>query len=153
MDDYLAKPLRFEALAQVCERRLSEGPPPPGPDAAADPAPPAFDASALDGVAAGVRARELLALFVDQLQDSARELSELAAAGDVRGVHRAAHRLKGGAAVVGARRVADACQDICSRTRADHDPGLAQRPAALDAAARECVRAITAHLQGQPAAV
>ncbi len=107
MDDYLAKPIRTEALLSMLERL--GGAAPAAPSAPASVA-PAFEP---DEILARVEGnRELLAELVDIFRDeSPRMLAELrrcCEAGDPGGVRDAAHALKGCVGNFGALAAADA---------------------------------------------
>ena len=82
MDDYLAKPLRLESLAAVCERWLPAEVPVPAP-VAAPAAPPAslFECGVLAEFASPVQIAGPLSLFVTQLHDGMVELREALGAG------------------------------------------------------------------------
>src|SRR4051812_8425947 len=102
MDDYLAKPLRPEALDAVLERWLH------APAAAPEAAPEATMALVDEARARVFRedypeiVDQLIELFEDSTPPLLRELREGAAAGDEETVRRAAHKLKGSCQNIGA---------------------------------------------------
>jgi CheY-like chemotaxis protein len=117
MDTHVAKPVRFEALADVLERY--------GPGAQAGPsaAPAGAGGALLDpAILAQLRAlddggqprtlRELLALFEEGTPQLLRTLRTAAAASDADGLRHTAHTLKGTAANLGATHMAALCQRI-----------------------------------------
>jgi signal transduction histidine kinase/CheY-like chemotaxis protein/HPt (histidine-containing phosphotransfer) domain-containing protein len=144
MDDYLAKPLRIEALREVLERAARGARAEPAPleveglgDDTVDRA--VFDRlSLLDGGRNQAR-RELVTLFVSRSPQVRRTLTEALEAGDLETVHRLAHSLKSSAGVLGAKPLAEACAQLeeVARERAEV-PALR---AALAAVAAEQARA------------
>lgn len=98
-DDYLVKPLRFEALAEMLDRWL---PPPPSSDRER------FDVQGLLLRQGGDQelARELLRLFLTKAPLYLAAMAESAAAANQRDLLNQAHTLKGAAATVGASRLA-----------------------------------------------
>ena len=115
MDDYLAKPLRPEALDEVLERWLGLA---PAGEAGGAPAEEAVDA--LVDEARMRTFREDYADIVDQLVDLfltstpplLDELRAAADAGDREEVRRAAHKLKGSCQNIGATFMATLCRSI-----------------------------------------
>jgi CheY-like chemotaxis protein len=126
MDDYLAKPLSMERLGEVCERVISGGgDQAPTSTASGTPGSELFDRALLVGLVGPDQGRDLLALFLNQLDDAVVELQDAIAAGDAEAVHRIAHRVKGSAATVGAGTVATLAGSLCSLARegrADLEP-------------------------------
>jgi len=153
MDDYLAKPLRLESLAAVCERWLPAEASVAAPSSApvADPA-SLFDGGVLAEFASPVQIAGLLRLFVTQVQEGIVALGEAMSAGEVEEAARIAHRLKGGAATIGAGAVADLMQAISRETRAGAIPSAALQ-ASLHATAAATIAAIGAHLEAADAPV
>jgi CheY-like chemotaxis protein/HPt (histidine-containing phosphotransfer) domain-containing protein len=147
MDDYLAKPLSLERLAQVCERWLRADAPEAAPEA--DPsasAPGLFDPGVLTDFANAEQIAGLLTLFLTQLTDGIAELQSAMSAGEAESAARTAHRLKGSAATIGAGAMAEVMQAICRETRAGRTPSaLLTRRA--EATATATVAAVRAHLE------
>jgi signal transduction histidine kinase/CheY-like chemotaxis protein/HPt (histidine-containing phosphotransfer) domain-containing protein len=131
MDGYLPKPFQLAELQAALEqsRPLESGlatqrPPPPEPQEASKPkgaskpraeaGPMILDPSRLAGLEkiADANGEPLVSTLVDQyLKDASRHLTDLAAAiaaGDVAEAERLAHSVKGGAAILGADRLAAA---------------------------------------------
>jgi signal transduction histidine kinase/DNA-binding response OmpR family regulator len=110
MDGYLAKPVETERLRAVIERWL------PGPDQPAARADATTDAavdvtaildrSVLQRWSGGDTAfeRDLIATFTGELEQSERDIDAALRAGDLARVAQAAHRLKGSALQIGAKR-------------------------------------------------
>ena len=124
MDDYLAKPVRVEALDRVIERWL------PGHQPSAR---DGTDATGADAGSAGALDREdldhrtiselrealtaemratLLATFEESLSKCLAEIAGAARRGDHLELRRVAHLLKGSSATVGARRLGSCCQRL-----------------------------------------
>ena len=113
MDDYLAKPLRPDALDEVLERWL--GVEPAEPETAAQPA--------IDALIDDARMRtfrddyadivdQLLDLFLNSTPPLLDELRAAADAGDHEELRRAAHKLKGSCQNIGATFMATLCRTI-----------------------------------------
>jgi HPt (histidine-containing phosphotransfer) domain-containing protein len=114
MDDYVAKPVKLEALRAVVERWVTRTAPQPtaGPEPApAAEAEPIVDAGALDELRSYQVEGEpdVLDALIGKFLDSARrECAEVRAAvgrGDMETLRRAAHGLKGSSGMFGARRL------------------------------------------------
>ena len=109
MDGYLAKPVSLERLQSTLQRWLPLGDS-GAPASRATPAPAAIDRQALASWfgddKTGIDA--LLAKFRDSAADSDRVIDAAWRAGDLAGLAAAAHRLKGAAQVVGAKRLGTA---------------------------------------------
>jgi signal transduction histidine kinase/DNA-binding response OmpR family regulator len=117
MDTHVAKPIRFEALADVLEqlvRGVQAGPSETPPGAAGALLDPAILAQlrSLDSDGRPGTLRELLALFEDGTPQLLRTLRAAAAASDADGLRHTAHTLKGTAANLGATHMAALCQRI-----------------------------------------
>ena len=125
MDDYVSKPVRVEALAQVLERWVSGGANHGGRDARVSSREPLnreiFDQIrelvAEDGGLAG-----LVELFVAQSTKELHRLRAAVAAIDASAVRAVAHSLKGSSGNLGAQVMADLC---CQVEEAGLDPNMA----------------------------
>ncbi|MGE5097530.1 MAG: ATP-binding protein [Betaproteobacteria bacterium] len=120
MDDYIAKPVTLEQLAEKMARWL------PITARASDrfDAPRPIDAHALDETAGGDAAlgRELLAKFHQYNVEDARALREAARKRDMPRVVLYSHRIKGASRTIGATELASVCERIeCSARAADPD--------------------------------
>jgi PAS domain S-box-containing protein len=123
MDDYLGKPIQLEALDTVLrkwiplsERRAAREEPPPGES----PLPPGHPLRLLEMQAGARVVAEVIDIF---LQTTPRRLEELRQArrrGDSGSVRAIAHNLKGAAAQIGAREMADLCVQLQNALRG-HD--------------------------------
>jgi two-component system sensor histidine kinase/response regulator len=157
MDDYIAKPVRWEELEEILGRWVppevpSEGGPPPldgdpgdtpgdiHEDAYADAgaSDPNGSGGTLDpGVLANLRdlgdtdlLEELAEMFFDDASSRLRELRGAVEAGDAGGVERAAHTLKGSSGNMGAARMSSICaelQDVGASGDLGRAPGLLER--------------------------
>ena len=115
MDDYLAKPVRLETLADVLERWVSSSgqarsePPTPGSP---------LEREILDEIRelepeGGEEAlAELVDLFVDRSSEELAKLREAVAAGDRSDVRSRAHSLKGSSGNIGAHAMAKLCHQL-----------------------------------------
>ena len=135
MDDFVAKPVKFETLASTLERWLTAGPDGArGNGHGADQGPPDDDGASLDrAVLEGLRELEedgegvgdLVDTFLDQAGTRIEELRSAVAAGDGDEVARVAHSLKGSSANLGARGMADMSAELEAMARGE---GLAGAP-------------------------
>jgi CheY-like chemotaxis protein len=140
MDDYLAKPLRFDEVAEACRARIGSvtaaaGAMPAGAPSADSEAPP-FDPEALASVGARAQIAHVLELFLGQLDDTVPAITVALDASDAVSARSLAHRLKGGAATVGAPAVASACAHIGAVLRGAEEGGVVDPAAARDLAWR-----------------
>jgi len=126
MDDYLAKPLSMGRLGEICERlisgRVTETPEPPGSEGSGG---QLFDVNTLADAVGREQSRDLLSMFLEQLEDAVCELQDAIVARDAETVHRVAHRVKGSAATVGAGAVATLAGSLSTQARegrADLEP-------------------------------
>jgi CheY-like chemotaxis protein/HPt (histidine-containing phosphotransfer) domain-containing protein len=149
MDDYRAKPVRPEALAEAVGvagggRAFEPAASAPPPAAAPPVGVPAVDADVLRALTdrLGPRAPELRTRLLDTWEAETRKrLEELAAAalaGDADGVQRAAHTMKSGSAALGALQLAEECDRIEATLRSGEQVDLAAVAAVVE---RECARA------------
>ena len=120
MDDYIAKPLRVEAVMAVRDRAQhlraghSEG---------NERRAPVFDPAVLRKLCGGDGdgAAQILEIFDRNASDSLRELAAAIEAGASREIRELAHRLKGSAATVGAQRIAEICDALCAAAEGSGD--------------------------------
>ncbi|MUV13091.1 ATP-binding protein [Noviluteimonas gilva] len=135
MDDYLAKPVGIPALATMLGRWLphTQAPPTPAAELAAmlpqAERPPPIDARVLAGLVHGdpVETRALLDDFLASTQTDMATLQAAHAAGDLPGVTREAHKLKGAARSIGAGELGHAAEALETAARAQdaaHVPPL-----------------------------
>jgi signal transduction histidine kinase/CheY-like chemotaxis protein/HPt (histidine-containing phosphotransfer) domain-containing protein len=111
MDDYIFKPLSLAQLREVVRRWLPERAPPA----------PAIDDAVLEQWVDNnpdVR-RAILRKFVETISVSSRDIEQAITTGDLDGVRSAAHRLRSGALVVGAKTLSDSAALIESAARTD----------------------------------
>jgi signal transduction histidine kinase/DNA-binding response OmpR family regulator len=143
MDDYIAKPLRMEAVATVCARHgeLSRA------DAPLSDAPiPVFDPTSLVELASAESAGELLTMFIADLDGRLPLLADAIRAGDYEMVHELAHGLAGSAATVGAGRVRALCDALCQDHGEDSAEVTSELRARLGLAADEVAAAMTSYI-------
>jgi PAS domain S-box-containing protein len=103
MDDYLAKPLRLDSVAAVCD---GLDPSDPFSEALTGADRALFDPAGLLEIASPDEARQLIAMFMEQTMTRLPLLADAVALADHDAVHRIAHGLKGSAATVGAPLIA-----------------------------------------------
>jgi CheY-like chemotaxis protein len=98
MDDFVAKPVRAEALAAALERHIE---------------PPAIDTTRLlDAVGSKELVAQIVDLFLAQAATHIETIERAIAANDTDALTRTAHTLKGSAATVGATAVARAAAEL-----------------------------------------
>ncbi len=120
MDAYVSKPVRKQELLRVIAEVCAEAQPPAGePAAQAADSSPAGDGEVLDWTAAldqtqidPVAFGELIELFLQQSPHLLQQIREAITAGDSISLRRAAHTLKGSAAVFAARRTTQAALEL-----------------------------------------
>jgi CheY-like chemotaxis protein/HPt (histidine-containing phosphotransfer) domain-containing protein len=129
MDDYLAKPVAIPTLTAALQRWLphvaaqaADSPPPAGTpvDLPQLHRPPPFDEEVLQALTGG-NDDDLRALVDDYLASTREDLAVLdtaRAAGDLPGLTRQAHKLKGAARIVGALELAAAAERLEAAGRA-----------------------------------
>jgi len=123
MDDYIAKPLRLDNVAKVCEQFAEPG---PAPEASATSAPSLFDPAGLFEIADADQASKLIWMFIDQTTERLPLLADAIAAADPEAMHQIAHVLKGSAATVGAPRITEICSAICAIAKNGSTDGAAE---------------------------
>ena len=120
MDDYVAKPIRPEALAEALQRS--------GPVDRADGAAPALDVGALDALrelGGDDFLGELIDTFLDDAPVSLAALRRSLEDGDVDELRRAAHTLKSNGATFGAREFSELCRRLEQQARTGELDGAA----------------------------
>jgi len=147
MDDYLAKPLRFEQLTRLCESILSEATmsPASGHGPSPVPAPTGFDPRVVEDAVGPEHAGTVLTIFLEHTDECLSELTDAIATNDRERAARVAHKLKGSAAVIGANDIAEVCQEICTLSSIT-DADLEQPHATLRTRSAEAAATIRAHL-------
>jgi len=156
MDDYLPKPLRFDHLTDVCRRLVptteapaapavpaTEAPAAPAvPSTEAPAAPAAFRPEALEQIVAPDQVRQLLTLFLEQLDESLPKLADAVEELELETAEQIAHRLAGSADTVGAPTVAAACRAVCAHARRQEAGELPVAMAALSEAVDATTNAV-----------
>jgi CheY-like chemotaxis protein/HPt (histidine-containing phosphotransfer) domain-containing protein len=143
MDGYLSKPLDPTALLRTLEAHAGAAPP-----AAPTPAGEAiFDPDAIAALEKHLppnSVRELLAMFVDQIDSQIAPLRSAAAARDLDPLGREAHSLAGSAGNIGVSRLSLLARELeaaCKAGDADAAVALGDRVVAASTAAAAAVRA------------
>ena len=113
MDDYPSKPLRLHAIAELLSRwpQLQ----PSGGELQRHIDDTVFDPAPLGEIGDSETAAAVIALFLDQATERLPQLKDAIERADTERLGRLAHSLKGGAAAVGAVRINDLCEQVCSR--------------------------------------
>jgi CheY-like chemotaxis protein/HPt (histidine-containing phosphotransfer) domain-containing protein len=123
MDDYLSKPILLEDLRAALCRGLGAAAPPPSSPTGAHGDPESLDPKYIDQIRQlqAASGKELVSPIVDRfLAEAPHRLDELRlalAARDSQTFTFVAHALKGSGAQLGARRLAQICQDLEARGR------------------------------------
>jgi CheY-like chemotaxis protein len=106
MDDFLAKPLRMQTLAELLNRQLRRSREPLPADPQPTPLPGDDIGASLGRLQADIGAEMTLVLVREYLAGADREIGNLSRAGQLDAAHvrRIAHRLLGGAPVLGLAR-------------------------------------------------
>ncbi len=121
MNDYLTKPLHLHELEAVLQRALMQIQPAPrsGPAAAREePDPEKLDRTVIDGLkelrepGQPDPLRELIELFLKDIQPRLASMGQAAASGDLAKLASASHTLKGSASNLGARRLSALCATL-----------------------------------------
>lgn len=90
---------------------------------------------------------QLLGLLVDSHGGEAEQLRQLAAAGDIVGIRRIAHQLKGSAGIVGARTLDELASDVLAAARRQ-EPDIAERAMRLASVLERLVACLRGLLPG-----
>jgi len=153
MDDYIAKPVRFEDFQDVLARWKSRETVRPAETSVATATDdPAIDPAVLSRWRAltGENGGDLLGdLFDAYTTDSQRRLDSLkrhALDGDANQVRRAAHALKGASANVGASRVTDLCRELEIRAAAGDLSTIADSIETLSTEVRRAIGELEKHV-------
>jgi protein-histidine pros-kinase len=129
MDDYLTKPLRFDELMTVMERlgggsqpAVTKKPPADRPE----PSPLVFNETAALKTVGGVGTllSSVIAVFLETYPQVQSEIEEGLDAGDIVGVGKAAHKLKGELAALGAEAAFLAAKHMNERARDEDEAGV-----------------------------
>ena len=106
MDDYVSKPVRMEYLTEILSQFLSPGSPPEDS--------PAIDHSVFDSLwnILGEDASKLTLSYLDETATLVADMRQALDQDDWDGVDKAAHTLKGSSVTIGAKGLADMCQQL-----------------------------------------
>jgi two-component system, sensor histidine kinase and response regulator len=118
MDDYLAKPLRRQAIRDVLDRLTELGP----SDDHGCPA-DVFDPAPLQEIADPETELALATMFLDQSAERLPAIRAAIDAEDAELLHGLAHGLKGSAATVGATRMSEIARELCELAAAGRTSG------------------------------
>jgi two-component system, sensor histidine kinase and response regulator len=122
MDEYLAKPLRLQTIETLIGRLpefRSAGRQSPDADTV-------FDSAQLSDIGDPDTEAALVSMFLDQASERLPQFKEAIDAGDDDRLHKLAHGLKGGAATVGAIRMAGLCGALCKLEAGENRPKAAE---------------------------
>jgi CheY-like chemotaxis protein len=148
MDDFIAKPLRLDNVAAICDQFGQSGPPTVmAPKEPSSPVPSLFDPTGLFEIADADQASELIWMFIDQTTERLPSLADAIAAADPHAVEQVAHGLKGGAATVGAPLITDICGAICKIAQEGSTDGVSGLYGDLVAAIEDTKAPMLAHLK------
>ncbi|QIN79092.1 PAS domain S-box protein [Rubrobacter marinus] len=140
MDDYIAKPVKAEALEGMLQNWVAREAPRPPRDLTEEGAEafPSVDWEVLDGLR-GIRGEgepdllvELFEIFEEDTPARIAALREAHERGDAEGLRLAAHGLKGGSGSFGARRMARIAEGVEALGRSGDLDGAAERIAELE---------------------
>ena len=143
MDDYIAKPLRLDKVAEICNQLEAPGPAPEAPPIAAA---SLFDPTGLFEIADADQASKLIWMFIDQTTERLPLLADAIAAADCEAVRQIAHGLKGSAATVGAPRITDRCRALCEIATSGSTEGASEVYSDLVAAVTDTKAPMLAYL-------
>ena len=154
MDDYLAKPVRTDVLAEVLARWLPAGPPVPRvtihEDATA-PRPVLLETAVLrrmrEEIGDDATIDDVLGLYVSEAPIHLRAIADALSAHDADALRRAAHKLKGSSLIIGAQRIAAACSRSEELAGAGRLPDAATAAAEIPALMAETLPALAARRQ------
>jgi HPt (histidine-containing phosphotransfer) domain-containing protein len=142
MNDYLTKPLHLHELESVLQRALLRIQPAtftaPRP-ATEEPDPDSLDRTVINGLkelrepGQPDPLRELIELFLKDVQPRLVSMGQAAAAGDLPRLAAAAHTLKGSASNLGARHLAALCAVLEKQAKTEAAPNTAETLANLSA--------------------
>jgi CheY-like chemotaxis protein/HPt (histidine-containing phosphotransfer) domain-containing protein len=171
MNDYLAKPVRLEAVQDAIERwgplvtrrteRASRSDHPPAPA----PQPLPFDPSPPTGAPVDLErftemggtdlggAKELVDLYITQTTGQLKELAIAAAAGAAKDLERIAHKAAGASATCGMTAIVPFLRELERKGRDGHPEQAAELVAQAETALRQIVACLEQHLAtlAQPA--
>ncbi|MFN0180225.1 MAG: ATP-binding protein [Gemmatimonadales bacterium] len=147
MNDYLPKPFTPAEMLAMIHRHL-------GSPAPAD-LPPPIDVAQLAQLVGGDQAkvRKFLGMFVEMTPAGLRDLAAAVNAADGDGIIKVSHKLKGSAAMIGARPMADLAEAIEHRARAGElgaIPKLTEQLEAAFSSVREAVQAAAGNRGPEP---
>jgi CheY-like chemotaxis protein len=138
MDEFLAKPVREDALGDALDRWLAPGrKPAPAPEdrrpASASCLPPDHPLRALEARGLGRVAAEIIDVFLQTTPQRLKDIREASERGATTSLGSLVHSLKGAAVQVGARQTAEICARIQTAVRAGRLHGVPFMLADLEA--------------------
>jgi signal transduction histidine kinase/DNA-binding response OmpR family regulator/HPt (histidine-containing phosphotransfer) domain-containing protein len=145
MDEYIAKPMRLNDVAQLCDRLIVVDL--LRADTPRRPAPAVFDPSGLIEITDADARRKLIQMFLEQLASRPPVLADAIAAQAADETHRIAHQLKGSAATIGAPAVMEICGALCEIGKTGSVAGAAELHARLLDAAAQTSAAMLGYLE------